>query len=114
MSFGTCAICDSKAAKKKSESPIFSLDSIFYLGTRYHEMDFIYALNKHDEDAPYMIAQVLSFLQDGLSQTIQVQIRQLKHYNDLVEHDIASLNLANWRKDEVCNNISLVHFLIQS
>jgi len=56
-------------------------------------------LNEQDEDAPYKIAQILSFTQDNT--TIQVQIRELKHYDDLVKQKFTSFHLANWRKDEV-------------
>ncbi|KAI9511110.1 S-adenosyl-L-methionine-dependent methyltransferase [Russula earlei] len=94
-----CASCDSQAAKKKSECPTLRLGSILYLGTRYHELDFIYAINEQDEDAPYIIAQILNISQDT-SQSVQIQIRQLKHYADLVKQEQAFINMANWKKDE--------------
>jgi hypothetical protein len=95
----TCSICISQAAKRKSESPTLSLGSISYLGVTYHELDFIYISNEQDEDAPYKIAQILSFAQDDAA--IQVQIRQLKHYDDLFKQKLTSSHSANWRKDEV-------------
>ena len=103
----TCAICDCQAAKKRSETPILDSGSIFYLGTVYHKLDFIYILNEQNEDALYKIGQILSFSQDNTSNTIQVQIRQLKHYDNFAEHglnSIAKFNLANWMNDEVCYN----------
>jgi len=102
-----CALCDSQAAKNKSECPTINLGSISYLGARYHELDFIYAINEQDEDAPYMIAQVLSFSQDHTSQSVQVQIRQLRHYDDLVQSGQTPFNIANWKKDEVFIGIYL-------
>jgi hypothetical protein len=63
-------------------------------------LDFIYILNEQDEDAPYKIGQILSFAQDNASNTVQVQIRLLKHF---AKHR-NSFHLANWMKDEVCNN----------
>jgi hypothetical protein len=100
----TCVICDLKAAKKKSETPILNLGSIFYLGTVYHKFDFIYVLNEQDEDASYKIGQILSLSEDNAGNTVQVQIRQLKHYDDFAMHELNSFNLANWMKDEVCSN----------
>ncbi len=100
----TCAICASQAAKRKSETPLLDHDSIFYLGTVYHKLDFIYVLNEQDEDAVYKIGQILSFAQDNAANIAQVQISQLKHYDDIVKHRFNSFNLANWRKDEVCDN----------
>jgi len=94
----TCAICDSQAVKEKSEGPILNLGSISYLGTQYHELDFIYVINKEDEDSPYIIAQVLSFSQDDASKTIHVQIRLLKHYDCLVKQGL-TFDLPNL-KDE--------------
>ena len=95
----SCSICISQAAKRKSESPTLSLGSISYLGVTYHELDFIYFLRGQDEDAPYKIAQILSFTQDNTA--IQVQVRQLRHYDDLVKQKPISFQAANWRKDEV-------------
>ena len=95
----TCSICVSQAAKRKSESPTLTFGSISYLGVTYHELDFIYILNEQDEDTSYKIAQILSFTQDNTA--IQVQIRQLKHYDDLVKQKLTSFHLANWKKDEV-------------
>lgn len=105
----TCSICVSQAAKQKSESPTLSLGSIFYLGVTYHELDFIYILNEQDEDASYKIAQILSFAQDGA--TIQVQIRQLKHYDDLIKQKLTTYHLANWRMDEVLLKVTLYSML---
>jgi hypothetical protein len=99
-----CAICVSQAIKRKSETPILNLGSLFYLDTVYHKLDFIYLLNEQDEDAPYEIGQILSFAQDNHN-TIQLQIRRLKHYDDFVaKHKLYSFNQANWKKDEVCHN----------
>jgi hypothetical protein len=95
----SCAICDSQSAKKRSETPTLGPGCFLYLGTTYHELDFVYVLNDQDEDAPYIIAQVLSFDMDNLSQTVQVQIRQLEHYDNLAIHN---LDAFNWKKDEVC------------
>jgi len=95
----SCSICDYQATKRKSESPTLSLGCISYLGITYHEMDFIYVLNKQDQDAPYQIAQILNFDQDDA--TVQVQIRLLKHYDDLVRQSSTSFYFANWKKDEV-------------
>lgn len=100
----TCVICDLKAAKKKSETPILNLGSIFYLGTVYHKFDFVYVLNEQDEDASYKIGQILSLFENNAGNTVQVQIRLLKHYDDFALHELNSFNLANWIKDEVCNN----------
>jgi hypothetical protein len=103
----TCAICDSQAIKTKSETPIFNFGSIFYLGIAYHKLDFIYVLNEQDEDAPYEIAQILDFSQDNENNTIQLQIRKLKHYDDFAaKHSLNFFNQANWKGDEVCNNNS--------
>jgi hypothetical protein len=99
----TCAICDSQAAKRKFETPILNLGSIFYLGTLFHKLDFIYIINEQDEDAPYKIGQILSFAQDNAGNTVQVQIRQLKHYDNFAEHS-NSFHSVNWMKDEVCAN----------
>ena len=99
ISFQTCSICDYQATKRKSESPTLSLGCISYLGITYHEMDFIYVLNKQDQDAPYQIAQILNFDQDDA--TVQVQIRLLRHYDDLVRQSSTSFYFANWKKDEV-------------
>jgi hypothetical protein len=104
----TCAICDYQAAKRKAESPTLSLGSISYLGTTYHELDFIYVLNEEDKDAPYQIAQILNFNQDDA--TIQVQIRLLRHYDDLVKQHPTSFYLANWKKDEVLLIIACFFF----
>ena len=98
-SLQTCSICDYHATKRKSESPTLSLGSISYLGTTYHELDFIYVLDKQDKDAPYQIAQILNFAQDNTS--VQVQIRLLRHYDDLVRQSSISFYSANWKKDEV-------------
>jgi hypothetical protein len=98
----TCAICDSQAIKRKSETPILNSGSIFYLGTVYHKLDFIYLLNKQDGDAPYKIGQILNFAQDNENNTIQLQIRKLKHYNDFAAKH--GLNSLNWKKNEVCDN----------
>lgn len=106
----TCAICGSQAAKRKSETPTLSLGSISYLGIIYHELDFVYVLDEQDEDASYKIGQILSFTQDDA--TIQVQIRQLKHYDDLVKQELSSFHLANWKKDEVLIIILLYSLLI--
>ncbi|KAF8503256.1 S-adenosyl-L-methionine-dependent methyltransferase [Russula emetica] len=96
-----CAICDSQAIKRKSETPILNLGSIFYLGMVYHKLDFIYVLNEQDEDAPYEIGQILNFSQDNANNTIQLQIRKLKHYDDFaVKHEHNLFNQANWKKDE--------------
>lgn len=106
----TCMICDSQAAQKKSETPTLDLGSIFYLGTAYHKLDFIYVLNKQDKDACYKIGQILSFSQDNATNTVQVQIRLLKHYDNFAESN--SFNLANWMKDEVCNNCFVLFFYL--
>jgi hypothetical protein len=67
-------------------------------------LDFIYVLNEQDEDAPYEIGQILSFAQDHTN-TIQLQIRMLKHYDDFAaKHGLNSFNQANWKEDEVCDN----------
>jgi hypothetical protein len=95
----TCAICDYQTAKSKSESPALGPGSISYLGITYHEQEFIYVLNEQDEDAPYQIAQILNFNQDDTA--IQVQIRLLKHYDDLVKQDYTSFYFTDWKKDEV-------------
>jgi hypothetical protein len=101
----SCAICNSQAIKTKSETPYFNLGSIFYLGIAYHKLDFIYVLNEQDEDAPYEIAQILDFVQDNRNNTIQLQIKNLKHYDDFIaKHRLNSFNQANWKEDEVCNN----------
>lgn len=101
----TCAICDSQAIRQKSETPLFNLGSIFYQGIVYHKLDFIYILNKQDEDAPYKIGQILDFAQDNGNNTIQLQIRKLKCYNNFaIKHGLCSSNQANWKKDEVCDN----------
>jgi hypothetical protein len=95
----TCAICDSQAIKRKSETPILNNGNIFYLGTVYHKLDFIYILNEQDEDAPYEIGQILDFAQNNKNNTIQLQIRKLKHYNDFAaEHKLNSFN------QMVCDN----------
>lgn len=78
----TCVICDSQAIKRKSETPILNCGSIFYLGIVYHKLDFIYVLNEQDEDAPYEIGQILNFAQNNGNDTIQLQIRKLKYYDD--------------------------------
>ena len=106
----TCAICDSEAAKGKSETPTLSLGSISYLGIIYHELDFVYVLDEQDDNAPYKIGQILSFTQDNA--IIQVQIRQLKHYDDLVKQEPSSFHLANWKKDEVLIILLLYSLLI--
>lgn len=98
-SLQTCSICDYQASKRKSESPTLSHGCISYLGITYHELDFIYVLNEQDPDAPYQIAQILNFVQDDT--TIQVQIRLLRHYDDLVQQSPTSFFFANWKKDEV-------------
>jgi hypothetical protein len=68
-------------------------------------LDFIYVLNEQDEDAFYKIAQILDFAQDNKTNTIQLQIRKLKHYNDFAaKHGLDSFHQANWKKKEVCNN----------
>lgn len=99
----TCAICDSQAAEKKSETPFLDLGSISYLGTVFHKLDFVYILNEQNEDASYRIGQILSFAQDNASNTVHVQIRHLKHYDDFAEQNF-TFNLANWMKDEVCKS----------
>ena len=105
MPSGTCVICDSQAFKRKSETPIFNLDSIFYLDTVYHKLDFIYLLNGQDEDASYEIGQILDFVHDNPDNTIQLQIRRLKHYDNLAaRHGLYSFHQASWKKDEVCDN----------
>jgi hypothetical protein len=106
--FQTCVICDSQATEKKSETPTFNLGSIFYLGIAYHKLDFIYILNEQDEDACYKIGQILSFSQDDASNTVQVQIRLLKHYDNFAEHKLDSF----WMKDEVCNSIFICSLFI--
>lgn len=98
-SLQTCSICDYQAIKRKSESPTLSPGCISYLGITYHELDFIYVLNKQDQDAPYQIAQILNFIQDDA--TVQVQIRLLRHYDDLVRQSSTSFYFDNWKKDEV-------------
>ncbi len=98
----TCAICDSQAIKRKFETPILYFGSILYLNTVYHKLDFIYVLNGQDEDASYKIGQILDFAQDNENNTIQLQIRKLKHYNNFAAKH--GLNSLNWKKDEVCDN----------
>ena len=98
----TCVICDSQAIKRKSETPILNLGSIFYQDTVFHKLDFIYLLNEQDEDAPYDIGQILDFAQDNPNNTIQLQIRRLKHYDNFVARQ--GFNQANSKKFEVCNN----------
>jgi hypothetical protein len=67
-------------------------------------LDFIYLLNKQNEDAPYKIGQILSFAQDNENNTIQLQIRKLRCYDNFAaKHNLYSFQ-ANWKKDEVCNN----------
>ncbi len=100
----TCAICDSQAAKTKAETPFLNLGSIFYQGIVYHNLDFIYILNEQDEDSPYEIGQILSFSQNNESNIVQVKIRQLKYYDDIAKQRLNSFNLANWKRDEVCDN----------
>ncbi|KAH9026772.1 S-adenosyl-L-methionine-dependent methyltransferase [Lactarius pseudohatsudake] len=79
-----CAICDSQAAQKEIQTPALNFGSFSYLGANFHELDFIYALHEEDEDAPYLIGQVLSFTSGHADQVPQVQIRQLEHYDDLI------------------------------
>jgi len=67
-------------------------------------LDFIYVLNEQDEDAPYKIGQILNFAQDNANNTIQLQIRKLKHYDDFAAGHRDSFNQAYWKKDEVCDN----------
>ena len=98
----SCVICNFQAIKKKSETPIFNLGSIFYLDTVFHQWDFIYILNEQNEDAPYEIGQILGFFQDNSNNTIQLQIRRLKHDDDFIVS-----RFFNQGKDEVCvNNFS--------
>ena len=109
----SCAICNSQAIKRKFETPIFNLDSIFYLGIVFHKLDFIYILNEQDEDAPYEIGQILNFVEDIANNTIQVRIRRLKHYEDFAtKHQLDSFYQTNWKKDEVCVNNIIVLLLI--
>ncbi|KAH9180823.1 S-adenosyl-L-methionine-dependent methyltransferase [Lactarius sanguifluus] len=84
VSPGACAICDSQAAQKEIQTPALNFGSFSYLGANFHELDFIYALHEQDEDAPYIIGQVLSFTRGHADQVPQVQIRQLEHYDDLI------------------------------
>jgi hypothetical protein len=105
----SCAICDSQSAKNKLETPTLGFGSFSYLDITYHELDFVYILNDQDNDAPYLIAQVLSFSMDSSRQTIQVQIRQLDHYDNLAIHDLGT---SYWKKDEVCINTLFVWLLI--
>lgn len=106
----TCAICDSQAAKKKFETPFLNLGSIFYLGTVFHKLDFVYVLNKQDEDASYRIGQIIGFTQDHASSAVYVQIKQLKHFDNFAKHGFNSFNLANWMNDEVCDS-NFTYFL---
>ena len=94
----TCAICDAQVAQKESESPALDFGSFSYLGASYHELDFIYALN--EQDAPYIIGQILSFTNGHANQAPQVQIRWLERYDDLIRHE-PSANIGR-KKDEVC------------
>lgn len=74
-------------------------------------MDFIYV--GQDEDDPYEIGQILDFTQDFANNIIQLQIRKLKHYSDFAaKHGLYSSNQANWKNDEVCDNISLIASLL--
>ncbi|KAI9459440.1 S-adenosyl-L-methionine-dependent methyltransferase [Lactarius psammicola] len=98
ISSQACAICDSQMAQRESKSPVLTFESFSYLGTSFHKLDFIYALYEQDEDAPYIIGQILSFTNGLPNQAPQVQIRQLEHYDDLVKHEL-SLNLGR-KKDE--------------
>jgi hypothetical protein len=75
-------------------------------------LDFIYVLNEQDEDSPYEIGQILSFSQNSESDMVQVKIRQLKYYDDIAKQRLNSLNLANWKRDEVCDNNFLYSLLI--
>ena len=92
-----CTICVSQHAKKESKKPTLGLGSFSYLGITYHEQDFVYVLNDQDYDAPYIIAQVLSF--GTKHSTIQVQVRQLECYDNLITPD---LRASNWKRDDVC------------
>ena len=65
-------------------------------------MDFIYILNGQDEDALYKIGQILDFSQDNEDNTIQLQIRKLKHYDKFAAKH--GLNSSDQAKDEVCDN----------
>jgi hypothetical protein len=68
-------------------------------------LDFIYFLNEQDEDAPYEIGQIVDFAQNNSNNTLQLQIRRLKHYDDFAaKHGLNSFTQANSKKDEVCNN----------
>jgi hypothetical protein len=109
-SLQTCSTCDYQASKRKSKTPTLSLGCISYLGITYHELDFIYVLNKQDQDAPYQIAQILNFVQDDT--TVQVQIRLLRHYDDLVRQSPTSFYFSNWKKDEVLSVIVSFSVLI--
>jgi len=76
-------------------------------------LDFIYVLNEQDENASYEIGQILDFAQDSATNTIQLQIRKLKHYNDFVaKHGLNSFDQANWKNDEVCNMNSVFFFYL--
>jgi hypothetical protein len=91
-----CTICVSQHTKKESETPTLGLGSFSYLGITYHEQDFVYILNDQDYDAPYIISQVLSF--GTKHSTIQVQVRQLEHYDDLIT---PNLRASDWKRDDV-------------
>lgn len=95
ISSQTCVICDFRACQSKS--PAIHSGSFSHLGTIFHELDFIYAL--HDEDAPYIMGQILSF-NDDENQPPQVQIRQLEHYDNLIRHESNTNTIRT--KDEVC------------
>ncbi len=97
LSTQACLVCDSQKTQQENMKPVLSFGSFSYLGIIYHELDFIYALHEEDKDGPYIIAQILSFTSGHIP---QVQIKQLEHYDSLLEHDL-SADLGR-RKDEVC------------
>jgi hypothetical protein len=74
-------------------------------------LDFIYFLNEQDEDAPYEIGQLVNFSQDNSNNTLQLQIRRLKHYDDFAaRHGLNSFTQANSKKNEVCDNNFYYYF----
>ena len=103
----SCVICGSQSAKTKFETPTLGLGSFSHLGITYHQLDFIYTLNDQDDDAPYVIAQVLSFDMNNPTQIIQVHVRQLEHCDNLAMCHLSASS--NWRKDEVCSRNLIIY-----